>query len=604
MIHSEQRSLLTDALTPPAGFVFEAGFATTFSMDLVTLLTLPLHLAWLGAAQGENSAPGELPVFEALRRTSDRLTVFCHAGRMSIPRVASPLFALLEGMVHEALPIHGGAFHPKVWILKFSGTLRNQMPRLRVLVLSRNLTEDRSWDLSLSLDGVVGNSVQVSNAPLAELIQHARAISRRPLSEQRESDLEVLTKDVQQCVWELPQGFKEIRFHALGIAPSRKQWLPEADRSRWDELGVISPFVTEGALKKLASLTRTPLFLLCRADEMDKLPAGTEQLFQSTQVLSLRAEAGDEEDHAGTLLSGLHAKVFVGKRGPRNHLVVGSANATDAALLNGSNVEFIAELISKSADDRGPADWLGKDGLGSYLETYTRSPPSETKEDRQIADRLEEVRDALVRAKLQLQCSQQDEQWLLALDWSGEDLQCPGVEVQVWPLSIDQSKAAKWPGEPTSCSLDLGLLAEHEVTTFTGFKLKLKDQELSFALNLPAHGLPHERVLSILRNALRNRDGFVRYLLLLLGSWEGQAEGQEAQTPGVDSSWSAGAAGDVPLFEMLAQAYAKDPARLSQIASILKKLEEQGTDEEDIVPSEFRAMWKSFEQAMQEDATQ
>jgi hypothetical protein len=46
MIDSEKRSLLTDALTPPPGCTFSSGFATTFSLDLITLLTLPLHLAW------------------------------------------------------------------------------------------------------------------------------------------------------------------------------------------------------------------------------------------------------------------------------------------------------------------------------------------------------------------------------------------------------------------------------------------------------------------------------------------------------------------------------------------------------------------------------
>lgn len=44
MINAEQRALLVDALTPPAGYTLATGIATTFSLDLVTLLSLPMHL--------------------------------------------------------------------------------------------------------------------------------------------------------------------------------------------------------------------------------------------------------------------------------------------------------------------------------------------------------------------------------------------------------------------------------------------------------------------------------------------------------------------------------------------------------------------------------
>lgn len=602
MIHSEQRSLLTDALTPPSGYVFEAGVATTFSLDLVTLLTLPLHLAWLGSGEGEGGVLNELPVFEALRRTAERLTVFCHAGRMSIPRIASPLLALLEEVVHEALPRHQGAFHPKVWLLKFVGTLPNQTPRLRLLVLSRNLTDDRSWDLSLSLDGLVGTAKVPNNQPLTDFLQHTQTLSRRAVSSQRQSDIAMLARDVGRCVWELPPGFTEIRFHALGIARTPQEWLPKPDHHRWDELGVISPFVSELALERLAALSPVPLFLLCRADEMDGLCEGAERKFQSTHVLSTRAEAGDEEEvTAGDGLSGLHAKAFIGKRGWDTHLFIGSANATDAALLRGRNVEFMAELVGRVSSVRRPSDWLSEDGLGSYLEPYVRSLPMETASEKAIADKLESVRKLLVEAPLYLRCTPEEDRWQLSLECSASDLHWEGVEVQVWPLSLDQGKATIWPIHAKTPAVRFPLLSEHDITTFTGFRLTMKDQELTFGLNLPAEGLPEGRDLAILRSALRNRDGFVRYLLLLLGSWEQQADITSGDAPGQGHSWQMAGSIDVPLFEMLARAYSRDPARLVQIGQILKKLQSESSENEDIVPAEFRAIWQSFEVAMQDD---
>lgn len=612
MINIENRSLLTDALTPPAGYVFDTGLATTFSMDLVTLLTLPLHLAWLGTAESKTGVIDPLPVFEALRRTAERLTVFCHVGRMSIPRAASPLLALMEGMVHETTPKHGGAFHPKVWLLKFLSSQRSQPPRLRLLVLSRNLTDDRSWDLSLSLEGAIGRTKLATNAPLQKFLIHTQALSRQPISASRQKDLKELADGAHRCDWELPAGFDDVRFHALGIERKPHEWLPLPDAGRWDEFGVISPFVAGDALSRLAELSSTPLFLICRPDEMDKLAEGSERKFQTTQVMDARTEAGDQEDDVVGRLNGLHAKAFVGKRGWNTHLFVGSANATDAALLHGRNVEFMAELIGRTSKVLRPADWLGEGGLGPLLSPYVRSISSESEIEKQATLRLEAVRDELVAAQLHLSCTPAGDDWTLALHHN-TGLAWDDVAVYAWPLSLSQDRAVSWtsagalsvpPVPPASCAnvLPLGVLAEQDLTTFTGFSLRLDEQELAFALNLPAQGFPEGRDLSILRAALRNREGFVRYLLMLLGNWEprGAGDGEDA---GTSSHWRGGNAGEVPLFEMLARAFSREPGRLAQVGEILAKLEVDPSGNDDIVPPEFRDMWKSFQQALREDAT-
>ena len=601
MINVDQRSLLTDALTPPAGYVFESGVATTFSLDLVTLLTLPLHLAWLGSAESQTGVIDPLPIFEALRRTSGRLSVFSHAGRLQIPRAASPLLSLMEGMVHEVLPRHGGVFHPKVWLLKFAGTTAAQAAKLRLLVLSRNLTDDRSWDLSMSLEGNIGRAKLASNLPLQKFLMHTQTLSRRPITPARQKDLLQLSDDAHRCVWDLPGGFDELRFHALGIERRPQPWLPQPDAGRWDELGVISPFVAADALAELAGLSVSPLFLVCRPDEMDKLTESSERRFQKTWVLDAQMDASDQEDEALGRLSGLHAKAFIGKRGWNTHLFVGSANATDAALLRGYNVEFMAELIGRYSQVRLPSDWLGEEGLGSVLVPYDRSIPSETEEELQATLLLEGLRERLIQADLHLACTVAEQGWTLALERrTALDLQ--GVLVRVWPLSIGPERAVEWTDGGEDRDLPLGSFAEQDLTSFVGFSLTSGEQELSFALNLPTEGMPEGRDLSILRAALSNREGFVRYLLLLLGNWEPQGGGEEGDSSG-EGSWRAGAADSVPLFEMLARAFSRDPARLEQVGQVLEKLAtDPGTDAEDIVPAEFREMWKSFQQAMKLDA--
>ena len=52
-------------------------------------------------------------------------------------------------MVVAARARNGGEFHSKVWLLRFGSEQRDEPTRMRLLVLSRNLTFDRCWDVSL-----------------------------------------------------------------------------------------------------------------------------------------------------------------------------------------------------------------------------------------------------------------------------------------------------------------------------------------------------------------------------------------------------------------------------------------------------------------------
>ncbi len=605
MISLEQRSLLTDALTPPADYSFECGIATTFSLDLITLLALPLHLAWLGSAETRSGQIDPLPILEALRRTAGKLTVFCQRGRMQIPRAASSLLGLLEGMVHEVSARHGGAFHPKVWLLKFTATDPAAAPKMRLLVLSRNLTDDRSWDLSLNVEGIVGRKPIAANKPLRAFLEQTQSMSHKILTPGRQQDHVDLLDTAMRCIWELPGRFDEMHFHVLGARRKLETWLPRPPGGVWDTLGVVSPFVTSGGLERLAGLSATPLFLIARPEELDKLAEPVPGGFQSVCVLDDRAESGDEDDDLPGALRGLHAKVYIGKRGWNTHLFLGSANATDAALVVGRNVEFMVELVGRCSKVGRPEDWQGDAGLGPVLTPYVRSDPAESAEELQARKLLEDLRARLVGADLCLRCAHTEAGWRLDLHGVGA-VERHGATVRVWPLSLKDEHAIDVSSIDGSSPLLLGIVAKQDLTSFIGFALLLGEHELSFALDLRTQGFPDDRDLEILRAALRNKDGFVRYLLLLLGDWESGGSGtDEDEHKKWRSAWRSGAFDSVPLFELLSRAFAHDPQRLIQVAKVIARLTMEGEDAHDeIVPPEFLEMWKSFEQALKEEAIQ
>ena len=159
MLDPNDRSLLTSLLTPPLGLVFDKGIATTYSLDPLSLLGVPVHLAWMANRDDASILQDPIRLLESLQRVAKRLTVFADRGRIAVPGNGNPLFSMLESTIAEVRAPGGGAFHPKLWLLRFADPSNQRPAQLRLGVLSRNLTSDRRWDLSLVLEGEVQRAI-------------------------------------------------------------------------------------------------------------------------------------------------------------------------------------------------------------------------------------------------------------------------------------------------------------------------------------------------------------------------------------------------------------------------------------------------------------
>lgn len=140
-----------EKLQAPEGFQLSYAVATSYSLELDTLLCLPLALSLNGTLEG-NPHGGKLAALEGIRQLKGRLKVFFQQGNIKVPSTFTPLFTLLEPCLVPMVPSGGfSSFHPKIWLLRFTNDTRQV--RYRLLVLSRNLTFDRSWDLAVALEG-------------------------------------------------------------------------------------------------------------------------------------------------------------------------------------------------------------------------------------------------------------------------------------------------------------------------------------------------------------------------------------------------------------------------------------------------------------------
>ena len=158
-----------DKLRAPEGFTLSHGVATTYSLDLETLLCLPLALSFDSTLEGDLQSE-KLALLEAISQLKGKVRVFFQQGEIKLPRAFNLLFSLLEPFLVPRMPDSAfSSFHPKIWLLRFINAEKNV--RYRLLVLSRNLTFDRSWDLAVALEGEVSGTASSENEGLLALLQ-------------------------------------------------------------------------------------------------------------------------------------------------------------------------------------------------------------------------------------------------------------------------------------------------------------------------------------------------------------------------------------------------------------------------------------------------
>ena len=162
-------------LAPPAGYYLDFAVGTTYSLDLDALVGATLAL---GLSEETDSELMNNPVclLEALRSTGDKVALFCEGGQIHMPNHVTPLYILLEKMVFSVKTgkrrgVTGyPSFHPKFWLLRYKNN--DGVLKYRVIVLSRNMTFDRSWDVTYYMDGTITRQATEKNEPVCDFLRY------------------------------------------------------------------------------------------------------------------------------------------------------------------------------------------------------------------------------------------------------------------------------------------------------------------------------------------------------------------------------------------------------------------------------------------------
>ncbi len=594
MLEPDSRAILLDELRPPEGFRLDAAVGTTFTLSLVAAIVPPLAFA----STQLQGASDPIAALEAIRSSADRMDIFCQVGQIGVPSSAPDLVAFLEKMIHEVkAPRPGFLFHPKIWALRFIND--DGDTRHRLVILTRNLTNDHTWDVTVRLDGQMRGVRNGKGGPIADLIRALPdLVVHTPLSAERRDRIMALAEEFRRVQWDDPDEVSLEAFHVLGITSVKPKAKPNF--SGYKHL-VISPFVNDDGLDMVTEKRSSEdITVVSRGRDLDQLTTGWAQAINSFQ---LSGSANLDEDGEGSSdpeqLAGLHAKIYVAERNRRAHIFIGSANATGSAF--GGNVEVLVEM-SGGATKVGVDSILGKQddkkSLRAMLDECDAVGGAEESERDKAKRELERVVRTIAEIGHVVTVGSGPAPYDLTLATSRAVPLPEGYRASLRLLTVPGH--AQHLTAPPEAPLDVTFpkISLADITPFLVW-------EVTSPASIPTQGTvvrarlenePTGRLDEILARQVDSPEKFFRFLTLLLGFGAAGGDGNETDSTGNGGGGGFFGNGGPGVFEMVTRALADRPESIRELDSLIVRMEssEQGRQ---IIGEEFFGLWQVVRRA-------
>ena len=591
-----------EMLSPPSGFELEFAIGTTYSLDLDALVGVCLSL---GLSSGTDSALGENPIYllEALRKTCDRVALFCEGGQIHMPRKSTSLYILLEKMVFSVNTVKRRgftaypSFHPKIWLIKYIES--NGRPLYRIVVLSRNLTFDRSWDVAYYMDGYPQAKQINKNEPLCDFLRYL--IGQIPHNDNGKKK----TKQIREIIKELPNVLFEVgdkafdyEFIPNGIKDLNNN-LYRAEQTplfkeTFHEVLIISPFVSNDIIKlfnnrnQKSQIQGSRYMLITRKMSLSRLKPEDADNFEiyimKDNVIDGETALSSEDDSIQR--QDIHAKVYMIRKYSDTNLYIGSLNASHNAVFG--NIEFMLCLKTKNR-------YLNMDSLSRSLFCGEKDDLSNPFERVNILDTITpEANPGLDLDSIIKEINRKKKHALVEKDSDGlykvsiffKENKISNDNVTIKPLLFDQEK-------PLCENVLFNGLSSSQVSEFYVLSVSFGIETIKRVILIQTEGIPDDRENAVISSIVGSRDCFFRYVAFILGD--------DSVVSGFEVSSDENAllptrnkmANDPALYEKMLQAATMKPEKFKEIEYMMKAIGEKG-----IIPTSFRTLYETFQKVI------
>ena len=582
-------------IAPPADYKLDFAIGTTYSLDLDALVGACIAL---GLAEETDSDLMKNPIclLEALRATGDKIALFCEGGQIHLPNNVTSLYILLEKMVFtvETVQKRGLArypsFHPKFWLIKY---VNNEGEALyRVVVLSRNLTFNRSWDVSFCMEGRKVAKRTAKNNPVIDFISYL--INQLPDTENasdKQAKMQALAQELKNVKFELDsKEFNDFDFIPVGINnkySSEQAPFYNLFEDSFHEVMIMSPFLSKSVIKDFnernKNIEYSEHLLITRASELGKLkPADCSKFdIYTMKDAVVDGESLISEENASTQKQDIHAKIYMVRKYSDSYLYLGSLNASHNAL-NG-NIEFMVKLWSKNRYlnlSKLKASIFGEDEAECPFQSATLSNAQEDEADEKT-QRLDSIIKAINRLEASAIIKENGDQFDINLSFEHFESE---YDITVSPLLSNKTA-------PLSESI---IFSSMELTQLSEFyKISVSDgkQTVSRVIMIPTENMPIDREKAVVSSVVNDKSCFYRYIAFLLGG--------NMVISALESNDSANETNGTvktnkpiqlpALYEKMLKTAATAPERFKEIEYLIKSV-----SGDDVIPEGFEELYNTF----------
>ena len=603
-----------ELLTPPEDYELDFALATTYSLDLDTLVGVSLALGLCEDSESND----KIHILEALKTTGDKIAIFCESAQIKLPNKVTPLYCLLEKMVFQislsktrsAKDKSYPAFHPKIWLIKFTNGKRTIY---RFIILSRNLTFDRSWDVSFVFDGIIGKKTE-KNKPLQDFCTYlASNLPTTAIGEKKRKCIYKIIDELNHVSFSLKSeadqdsSFNDFNFLPNLIENNCKISESELFTTEFDKLIIISPFLTaeivgEFNKRQIGAENDKNCWLFTRKEEFLKIPKSKRNLFSHFHIYTLN-ETIEDGEHAlfseGILQQKIHAKYYILQKRDRLEVYLGSFNCSRKA--KECNCEFLIQLFSTdiSLFESVISDFTKSDENSSplFVELSTDELLDEPKVNEELSDLF--LKDITRLGISGIACKNTDGNYNIHFCIDKQSNVYAIVRENFQYLFIrnltyidNKEKNVQINDEFNLINIKIQELSEFFIVSY----IPNKDSAVTRIIKIPISGIPEDRDDYAISSIIENTDGFIKYLSLILeddsiiSSFEAALIDKKNQGSGVGNSIIFAG-----LYERFLKMVASDSSKtkILKIENLLSSIKK-----EDIIPEGFTDFFTTFKHAI------
>ncbi|WP_325192903.1 phospholipase D family protein [Methanobrevibacter ruminantium] len=593
-----------EILSPPNNYELDFAIGTTYSLDLDALVGAAISL---GLSEETDTNLRNNPIFllEALRTTGDKIILFCEGGQIHLPNKPNPLYILLEEIVFQVNSStrfenkRYSSFHPKFWLLRYTNEENNVL--YKVVVLSRNLTFDRSWDISFAMDGFLRDERTDKNNPIADFLKYLNDYSK---NDEKSSKIEDIINELSYVHFDLnSRDFFDFEFIPNGIADYT---IRNSNLFKdFDELLIMSPFLSKTLIREFNEHIRnkSKAFLFTRENSLNGLnyeDCGNFEIFTlKDQIIdgeSSFSEELDESSNGEIIKQDIHAKMFMVSHEDITDLYLGSLNATHNALYG--NIEFMVKLRAKrnklnlkllseglfDGEEGGPNSPFQLVDINNFADEKKVAANNDLNLIIKTINRLDPK--ACIKFK-----ENSYNIWLCFNDFKEEHIsKFKDFEIEIRPLLSNK----KFMFERKICFKNIDKIRLSEFFVLSVKNLNEEGSEIiERVIKVHTTGLPEDREKEVISSVVNDKEAFIRYVAFLLGDKYILSVMEAESGFGSNTSNFAFRVQLPELYEKMLKASVYSPEKFEELEFLIKTL-----SDDDVIPEGFEELYNTFKQVV------